>query len=1137
MHPVETYLRDCQSRHRTGALTPETTFYAPLETLLNTLGHSLKPRVHCYMSLKNQGGNMPDGGLFTPDQIEKGTDQAPIGTPPARGVVECKPPKDNLLAIADSAQVSRYWEKFNQVLVTNYREFVLIGRDGAGQRVRYEHFQLAESEKAFWKADPVKLAAEYGDTLLDFLKRVLLRPAPVASPKDVAWFLASYAREAKARVERASNFHALDGVRNAMEQALGVSFADHHDPDKGGRFFRSTLVQTLFYGVFSAWVLWHKSGPRPGSAFDWEKASGHLRVPVIRKLFRELTDPEQLKDFRLDEVLGWAADVLNRVDRTAFFETFNDSEAVQYFYEPFLEQFDPELRKQLGVWYTPPEVVKYMVNRVDQVLRDDLGIEDGLAAENVTILDPCCGTGAYLVEVLRHIDATLKANNDDATSGAKLKEAALNRVFGFELLPAPFVVAHLQLGLTLTEAGAPLSDAKKERAGVYLTNALTGWQPPTGAKKQLPYFELEEERDLANGVKRGKKILVVIGNPPYNGFAGVAVEEERDLSDAYRGDPKDPAGLKPQGQGLNDLYIRFFRMAERCILGNAEGRGVVCFISNYSWLDGLSFPVMRQKLLEGFDSIWIDSLNGDKYKTGKLTPDGMPDPSVFSTERNREGIQVGTAVATLVRTAEHKAPAVVRYRDFWGVAKRAEIFEFGKKWNSRKYEKVKPAKALGFPFRRMGTATGFTAWPRLPELFPTYFTGVKTSRDDIVVDIDRGALLERIKSYFDRSITHEELKRVSPRMMEDMSGYAARPTRDRLLDRGMNPEGVVPFAYRPFDRRWLYWEGDEGLVDRPRPEYVSHVFLGNLWFAAVQQNRKGFDPSPVHQCLSSLHIIERGANVFPMLLREQTNGHSLFGEDSGRKCHEFGDHCANITDTAFEYLKPRGDVKAAESLFYHTIAQLHAPGYSIENSDALRQDWPRVPLPNDAGLLKESAILGKRIAALLDSETPVVGITRGKLETAFKVIGVPTKVGGGQFDAADLAVAARWGIAGKGGICMPGPGKAVERAYTPEEKAALGDAIAQLGDTTFDVYLNERAYWRNVPARVWEYTLGGYQVLKKWLSYREEKLLGRALKLEEVEHVRDTARRIAALRMLGPALDANYAAVKADLYEWPPAGG
>ena len=207
---------------------------------------------------------------------------------------------------------------------------------------------------------------------------------------------------------------------------------------------------------------------------------------------------------------------------------------------------------------------------------------------------------------------------------------------------------------------APLADDGTERAGVYLTNALTGWEADSNIR--IPFPELAEEREHAAHVKREVPILVILGNPPYNGFAGMAVDEERELSDAYR---TTKHVRRPEGQGLNDLYVRFFRMAERRI-AETTGQGVVCFISNYSWLDGLSFTGMRERYLEAFDAIRIDCLNGDKYKTGKVAPDGSADPSIFSTESDPVGIQVGTAITTLIRKTGHKPSGEVGFRNCGG---------------------------------------------------------------------------------------------------------------------------------------------------------------------------------------------------------------------------------------------------------------------------------------------------------------------------------------------------------------------------------------------------------------------------------------------------------------------------------------
>ena len=551
---------------------------------------------------------------------------------------------------------------------------------------------------------------------------------------------------------------------------------------------------------------------------------------MLRALFQQLSDPGRLQPLGLVEVLDWTAAALNRVDRAVFFARFTEGEAVPYFYEPFLEAFDPELRKELGVWYTPPEVVRYMVARVDRAVRDDLGIADGLAAENVYVLDPCCGTGAYLAEVLRRIAANLASRGLGALAGARVKQAAVGRVFGFEIMPAAFVVAHLQIGLTLQDLDAPLADDGTERAGVFLTNALTGWEPRT--TKPLPFPELEEERDRADQVKQETPILVILGNPPYNGFAGMAVDEERDLSDAYRTTRRV---RRPEGQGLNDLYVRFFRMAERRI-AEKTGRGVVCFISNYSWLDSLSFTGMRERYLESFDAVRIDCLNGDSRKTGKTAPDGSPDPSIFSTEGDPVGIQVGTAITTLVRKANHAPADAVGFRHLWGQAKRADLTATAEDEPGALYEEIAPILPLGLPFVRTAVSEDWFDWPALPDLFPVSFPGVKTSRDGFLVDVDLARLQARVRDYFDPDVSHEEIARHYPGVIKATAGFNARKVRDALLARGgPNDGGFVRFAYRPFDTRWLYWEADGSLLDRPRPDYRPHVFEGNLWL--VLQNK------------------------------------------------------------------------------------------------------------------------------------------------------------------------------------------------------------------------------------------------------------------------------------------------------------
>ena len=552
---VKHYLDAISAVNRVG--TPELSHYTALDNLFDAVGDELTPKVRAVVHYSETDPSQPDLGFFSGES-----------TDPDRGVVEVKGAYVDLDALIASEQVDQYWQARKLVLVTNLREFALVGQDSADAKVTLERYSIADSAVAFDELLKHRVAAanRHGVSLGEYLLRVMSHRSTISEPRDLARLLASYARDALQRVEHAvEEEDSLATIREAIEQALGMSF----ESEDGGRFFRSTLVQTLFYGVFAAWVLWARAGDT--NRFTWYDTRKYLRAPVLRMLFHQITDPGRLERLGLDEVLDWTEAALERVDREAFLTSFNEGEAVQYFYEPFLEAFDPDLRKQLGVWYTPREIVRYMVARVDRALRDDLGIAKGLADERVYVLDPCCGTGAFLVETLRRIAETAQATQG-ATWAESVRQAAATRVFGFEIMPAPLVVSHLEIGLALERLGAGLSP--QQRAGVFLTNALTGWDPHV--TKPLPFPELEQERRGATRVKQQRPILVVLGNPPYNGFAGVAVEEEDELLDAYRVSKRVEI---PDTRALHDLYVRFFSVAERRI-AEKTGAGVVCLISN-----------------------------------------------------------------------------------------------------------------------------------------------------------------------------------------------------------------------------------------------------------------------------------------------------------------------------------------------------------------------------------------------------------------------------------------------------------------------------------------------------------------------------------------------------------------------------
>jgi predicted helicase len=848
---------------------------------------------------------------------------------------------------------------------------------------------------------------------------------------------------------------------------------------------------------------------------------------MLRALFVQVADPARLGALGLIEVLDWSAAALNRVDHAEFFKSFDEGHAVQYFYEPFLHAFDPELRKELGVWYTPEEIVLYQVERVDAVLRSELGLADGLADPTVVVLDPCCGTGAYLRAVLRRIAATLHDKGGDALVANDLKKAAMERVFGFEILPAPFVIAHLQLGLELEKLGAPLSDHcdPPERAGVYLTNALTGWEPPKGKPIQIAFPGFDDERDAAGKVKQERPILVILGNPPYNAFSGVSPEEEDGLVEPYKKGLISEWGIKKFN--LDDLYVRFFRLAERRI-AEVGGRGVMSFISNFSYLGDPSFVVARRRFLDEFDTIWLDCLNGDSRETGKLTPEGKPDPSVFSTKWNRAGIRVGTAIGLFVkRSRARKNETSTRFRHFWGTTKRADILaSLGEQDFEAQYEIPNPRKDNRWSFRPSDVTSSYLRWPRLIDLCSNdALQGMDEDRGKALISMDRSIIEHRMRLYFNNSIEWNDIYALGTGLTKDVPRFDAKKCRSKLLaSERFDPARLLPFLMRPFDLQWCYYSSVRPLWREPRPDLWRQYQHGNAFLLsrATQVASPEGVPFLFTTNLLARDCMRGHACAIPLHLRS-LRGTAIEFTTPNMGIAVVEKITANLSPGARAYLASLGlpdpdtDQATAELIWYHALAIGYSPDYLSENADGIRQDWPRIPLPKAKDSLLASAALGRQVASLLDTETTVPGVTAGKIRDELKSIVVFQRVDGkpAKPEAGDLDLNAGWGHAGKGGITMPGKGK-----------------LSRRGDGAYDVFLNDVACWRNIPETVWDYTIGGYQVIKKWLSYREKPLLGRGLTPEEVRYVTEMARRLATLVALQTSLDANYREVIKATYRW-----
>ncbi|MGW7277796.1 type ISP restriction/modification enzyme [Streptomyces sp. NPDC054844] len=1125
MVTLRTYLERLQVIHSTGEAAPETSYYGQLEALLNEVGKTLSPVVTCVLTTKNRGAGVPDGGLFVARQaVAEAGDRALISRAPERGVMEVKGAAQDVVRVARSAQVKRYLERYGKVLVCTYRDFLVVRLDSNGEPQSGERFTLAPDEDSFWALDPKETETARGADLVDYLKRALQGDAPLSDPADLAWFLAAYARTALARVEEAGDVETLATLRRALEEALGLRF----EGEDGDHFFRSALVQTLFYGVFASWAFWsEQQSEQTASRFTWRQAQWTLSVPMVRVLFQQLATPANLP-VGLDEVLDWTDDVLARVERKLFFQRFEAAEAVQYFYEPFLQAYDPELRRELGVWYTPSEVVHYMVDRVDHALRTQMGLPLGLADPNVHVLDPCTGTGSYLTAVLDKIVATLQEQGADGLVAAEAKQAALSRIHGFELLPAPFVIAHLRLGIALQRLGVPLEANSGERASVYLTNALTGWVEEN-EHPMLPFPEFTAEREAAHAIKRDQRILVVLGNPPYNGFAGVSGREEGGLVEPYK------VGLAQKWDitknKLDDLYVRFFRIAERRI-AEQTGKGIICFVTNSSWLGDPSSVVMRERLLAEFDDITIDHLNGDSRETGKKTPNGEPDPSVFSTRLNPAGITRGVAISMLVRAADHvDASVTVRYRDFWGQDKRDQLASATNSLDvGPYYESLTPEQSNWFRLLRWTPRPGYSNWPAISDLCAEDpMLGLNENRQFALIDGDRDALTNRMKTYLDSDVP---MSQVDPRLAKRFSGYDPEKVRQRLLgQRPFDEERIQRFQFRPLDKRYAYIETETQLWNRSRPLLVAAAEASSGFLLVRRRAPRALDGATVHfsDCLVDQKVLFTDAYAIPFWLssgqgKADNSTPSLFEIDTDQPADTWR---PNLSDFALEYLQQlgiddaRANKESATLIWLHALAIGFSPLYAEQNGEAVRSDWPRIPLPSTKRSLRESAALGRRVAALLDPDVaiPTFGPHDylGTVATVERTDGKPLNPSNG-----DLAVTAGWGIVQPGKV-MPGAGRYDVRERTAACSEGLTDEQRDaLGEQLLDIYLNDNVRWRGVPGAAWDYKIGGFQVLRKWLSYRDKRALGRDLTVAEARVFTTIARRITALALLGQELDANY---------------
>lgn len=1077
--------------------------------------------------------------------------------------------EDLAISTEQNDQIGRYLAQTGVVLISNVRGFGLLacvaGYDrpttGTVPPDKRALIKTVDLWSATTGAGPrTKIDDETVADLLEIFERSVTDYAPLADPADLAKVLARQARDAKDKLPE--DLKPVKPLLDDYHQALGLSF--NIDDEKGNRFFRSSLVQTAFYSLFAAWVLWDKVA-NTDARFEIDDAHAYLPIPFLDALLHDIRHPKRLKALGLEDHLARAIATLNRVNRPLFrarmtFPTVDEqttAAAITYFYEPFLEAFDPKLRDELGVWYTPPEIVRYQVRRVHHILKTELNRPRGLADPDVVVLDPCCGTGAYLLEVARCIAEEAKADGDEAAIGLELCRAFQERIIGFEILTAPFAIAQLQLYLLLDSLGARPDPEK--RLTIFLTNALSGWHDSGNVKLTFP--EMREEFDASQEVKRNAKIIVVIGNPPYDRFAGAAQAEEAGLVARYKGIElvddletktkqvkRDEFGnpkKKQRGQSLlyleygvrkqllDDLYIRFYRMAEERI-GEMAEFGVVSFISNSSYLTGRSHPIMRKSLLSNFHQMWIDNLNGDKYRTGKLIPAGLPgagtaDQSIFTTDMDPRGIQPGTAIVTLVKRSEAKtAPTAtaVYYRDFWGLAnaKRTELIAAlptGEGQTSTPYQTVTPTRESRWRLSPTMVEGGFEAWPGLDELFPKSYQGVNHNRgiEGGIIGYSRHEVEQRLAAYFD-SMSFAEALAAFPEIGAERARYEPEQAWTQLKAEGhFQAQAVKDFLTFPLDQRHIYYVDQHKWLNEARPDLAANIG-DNEFLLTVPEPRKVSEARPVFATtLANLHVHERGSVVFP----RETRGDDLLSDRDAN----IGEKTWRILRAHFGLTGERRDADARTfvgKLFRVSFAILHAPAYQAEHKSALSADWAHLPIPKDRELFEGLVTTGEQVTRLLDANRDardVIEAVLGRERAA--AIGPLKRADGGNLRSADLKITITYWGGGKG--------RWRPRHFGVDDAPleAWGEGV--WGERTGDLHISDDAFFAHVPEAVWTFQLGGYPVLKKWLGYRQaDRRDGHPLTDGERKWFRQIIQRIAALLALGPELDALYQRAAADAF-------
>ena len=1054
---LKAYLAAVEQALRAGNAT-EHTHRPALETLLEALG----------------GAGVD--AINEPRQIQCGAPDFIVvrGTVPL-GHVEAKDVGVDLGKVERSEQLIRYRESLGNLVLTDYLSFRWY-LDGA-LRLTADLPRAGANGKIRWNEEDATRVAQ-------LLQQFMLAEIPLKStPQDLATRMAGLAKLIRSLIEQTFKAEGdtgeLHGQLEAFRQVLIESLTVGQ--------FADMYAQTLCYGLFAARC------NAPAKGFTRQIAASALPKtnPFLRKLFNSIAGPD------LDPSIAWAVDqlaeLLARADMAAILSDFGKrtrrEDPVVHFYETFLAAYDPKMREARGVYYTPEPVVGYIVRSVDAILRSDFGMRDGLAhakkvklkrpkvhgkgeetyeTHRLQILDPATGTGTFLYAVIAKI-----REHFDGNAGAwpgYVAEHLLPRLFGFELLMAPYAVAHMKLGLELEQSGYDF--ASDRRLGVFLTNSLEEAHELTG----LPLFTqwLAEESRAAGNVKRDAPVMVVLGNPPYSGHSANTGEwiagllrgqdsvNKRKTENYFEVDGKALGERNPKW--LNDDYVKFIRFAQWRI--EQTGHGILAFVTNHGYLDNPTFRGMRESLMRGFDEIYLLDLHGNSKKKEK-TPEGDKDENVFDIQ---QGVAIGLFVRKQDVQREDAHLARVFRADLFGVRSVKYATLDATDVGSTLWEQVAPDSPNYYFLREdIDLRSEYERARKITDIMPVNSVGIATARDALTIHFSEGDVWRVVQEFVGAPA---EEAREQFKLKKDARDWKISLAQKDLVDSGPSQNRISPILYRPFDVRYTYYTGNSrGFHCMPRSAVMDEFVGKNNIGIVTSRLTKGEDFAHViatkymTEVIGMSPVTSNNGFLFPLWLHG--GDADLLSGTIGRRANFSQDFVQSISVIAHREPEP-------EEVLAWIYAVLHVPSYRTRYVDFLRRDFPRIPLPSSRELFETLVAIGRELIALHVMEQKQPRITR------FDVAG------------SNEVVKVRW---------VPGD------------------------DGKGRVYINDAQFFDGVPQGVWDTHIGGYRVAEKWLRDRRQ----RQLSFEDVMHYHEVIAALARMLELQAQLNVSVA----DAGGWP----